>query len=142
MLVEQIFEDSANHLADVRYERKVDRTVQKERLEELVPRADPGSRERQLEKKREVAATHRSFREAKSPGAEEVGESQLMGDDGIEAFRSRKKEMERKKNEREIRKEELLRARLAEREEMLEKHKAKEEKTMEMLKAIARERFG
>ncbi|KAJ9649799.1 hypothetical protein H2199_000578 [Coniosporium tulheliwenetii] len=139
---EQILEDSANYQADIRYERKVDRNIQKVRLEELVPRADPGSRERQLDKKREVAATHRSFREAKSPGAEEVGEGKLMGDDGIEAFKSRKKEMERKKNEREIRKEELLRARLAEREEMLEKHKAKEEKTMEMLKALARERFG
>lgn len=142
MMVEQILEDSANYQADIRYERKVDRNIQKVRLEELVPRADPGSRERQLDKKREVAATHRSFREAKSPGAEEVGEGKLMGDDGIEAFKSRKKEMERKKNEREIRKEELLRARLAEREEMLEKHKAKEEKTMEMLKALARERFG
>lgn len=135
-------EDRAYHIDDLRYARKLDRNAQKERLEELVPRADPGSRERQLEKRREATATLHAFRKAKSPGAEEVGEADLLGDDGIDGFKRRKKEAERKKNEREIRKEEILRARAEEREERLQEVRAKEEKTMEMLKAIAKQRFG
>lgn len=122
--------------------RKLDRKRQKERLEELAPRAEPGSRERQLEKKRETAVANRSFREAKSPGAEEVPEAGLMGDDGVETYKAQIKATEKKKNERELRKEDILRAREAEREERLAVHRAKEEKTMDMLKAIARQRFG
>lgn len=135
-------EDRAHRINDLRYARKLDRKVQKDRLEELVPRADPGSRERQLEKKREATSTLHAFREAKSPGAEEVGEGDLLGDDGIDGFKARKRDVERKKNEREIRKEEILRARAEEREERLQEVRAKEEKTMEMLKAIAKQRFG
>ncbi len=94
---------------DLRHMRKVDRQEQKERLDELVPRAEAGTRERQLEKKREVNEKMRSFRE-KSPGAgDEVGEKDLMGDDGIDAYRAQKREHQRKKNERELRKEEILR---------------------------------
>lgn len=65
-----------------------------------------------------------------------------MGDGGLEDYKAKKGEMERKKNEREIRREEMLRARAAEREERLTVHRAKEEKTVEMLKALAKERFG
>ena len=50
--------------------------------------------------------------------------------------------MERKKNEREIRKEEILRARNEEREERMREYRAKEEKTMAGLVALARARFG
>ncbi|KAF2500067.1 hypothetical protein BU16DRAFT_569852 [Lophium mytilinum] len=135
-------EARSHNISDLRYERKLDRNAQKERLEELAPRADPGSRERALEKKREVTGTLNAFREAKSPGAEEVPEGDLMGDDGIDGYKKRKKEGERKKNEREIRKEEIMRAKAEEREERQAEIRAKEEKTMEMLKAIARERFG
>ncbi|KAF2761462.1 hypothetical protein EJ05DRAFT_473961 [Pseudovirgaria hyperparasitica] len=134
-------EEAQGRMADLRYARKQDRAAQKERLEELVPRADPGSRERQLEKKRETTAANRSFREAKSPGAEEVGDGDLLGDDA-DAFKARKKADERKKTEREIRREELNRARAAEWEEKMAEHRAKEDKTMAMLKAIAKERFG
>jgi hypothetical protein len=131
-----------NQISDLRYQRKLDRNAQKERLDELAPRADPGSRERALEKKREVTGTLNAFREAKSPGAEEVPEDDLMGDDGIDGYKKRKKEGERKKNEREIRKEEIMRARAEEREERVAEMRAKEDKTMEMLRAIAKERFG
>ncbi|KAK4994140.1 hypothetical protein LTR66_005767 [Elasticomyces elasticus] len=134
-------EDEHARRADIRYARKVDRQVQKERLEEIAPRAQPGTRERQLEKKREVAAANRSFREARSPGAAEVGESELLGDD-TGGFKAQKLVMERKKNERELRKEEVLRARMAERGERITEHRAKEEKTMEVLKALAKQRFG
>ncbi len=99
---------------DLRYARKLDRRAQKERLDELVPRAEAGTRERQLEKKREVNEKMRSFRD-KSPGGgavEEVREADLMGDDGVDAYRAKRREQDRKKNERELRKEEVLRVSL------------------------------
>lgn len=133
-------EDRSAKFADLRHERKQDRNLQKERLEELAPRADPGSRERQMEKKRETAAANRAFGDAKEAGTEEVGEAELMGgDDGIKA---KIKANEKVKNEREIRKEETLRARAAEREERMAAHRMKEDKTMEMLRGLAKERFG
>jgi hypothetical protein len=133
-------EDETARRQDLRFDRKMDRKSQKERLEELNPRAEPGSRERQLQKKREKAVTNRAFREEKSPGAEEVGESQLIGgEDGIKAHIQAN---QRKKSERELRKEEVLRAREAEREERLAHHRAKEDKTMEMLRSLARQRYG
>ena len=138
---EMAVEDSLHRQEDLRYERKMDRKQQKDRLEELVPRAEPGTRERQLEKKREKADQMRSFRD-KSPGAAEVGEADTFGDDGIEGYKARKQEMDKKKNERELRKEEVWRARAKEREERMEEHRAKEEKTMDMFRALAKERFG
>ncbi|KAF3924627.1 hypothetical protein AA313_de0202794 [Arthrobotrys entomopaga] len=129
-------EEAELRRADLRYERKKERTLEKERLEELVPRAEAGSRERQLEKKRETAAANKAFADAKAGGdMEEVGESALMG--GDESFQQRKAAQERKKNERELRKEALLRARKAEREERLQIHREKEEQTMKMLRALA-----
>jgi hypothetical protein len=135
-------EDAALSRQDIAYSRKAERKIQKERLEELVPRADPGSRERQLEKKREVAVGNAGFGEAKESGDVEVGDNDLMGDDGIDGYKKRKVEMERKKNERELRKEEQLRARQAERDERMKKAREKEDKTMEYLKALAKERYG
>jgi hypothetical protein len=134
--------DRADYVDDIRYERKTDRKAQKERLDELVPRADPGSRERQLEKKREVTSTLQSFRDAKESGDVEVAEADLMGDDGIDMYKRKKKEEERKKSDREIRREEIERARAAERDERLAERRVKEDKTMDFLKQIAKERFG
>jgi hypothetical protein len=120
----------------------VDRKEQKAALDELVPRAEAGTRERQLEKKKEVNEKMKSFRE-KSPGAAEVPDAELMGGgDGIDGYKKQKQEFERKKNERELRKEEILRARMAEREERLQEYRQKEEGTMAMLKALAKQRFG
>ncbi|KAH9818196.1 RNA helicase [Teratosphaeria destructans] len=137
-------EDREARIAGIRFDRKMDRKTQKERLEELVPRPDPGSRERQLEKKRDAAAVNREFKDAKDGGQmEEMGEDELMGGgDGVNDYRARLKANERKKTEREIRKEEVLRAREAEREERRKGFRAKEERTMEMLKSLARQRFG
>jgi hypothetical protein len=134
--------DQASYVDGIRYERKMDRNVQKERLDELVPRADPGSRERQLEKKRETTGTLKEFGNAKESGDVEVGDADLMGDDGVEVYKKRKRDAERQKSEREIRKEEIARARDAEREERLTDLRAKEAKTMDFLKTIAKERFG
>ncbi|KAK4691481.1 hypothetical protein P7C71_g5529, partial [Lecanoromycetidae sp. Uapishka_2] len=141
-------EDSQLHRQDLHYNRKLDRKIQKERLDDLAPRAEPGSKDRLLEKKREKADSKRAFASAKTDaggGVEEVPESDLLGDDadgGIEGFRQQKAVLERKKNEREVRKEEVLRARKEEREERIREYKAKEEKTMSGLVALARARFG
>ncbi|KAF2871975.1 hypothetical protein BDV95DRAFT_606545 [Massariosphaeria phaeospora] len=132
----------ANHVDDIRYDRKQDRKAQKDRLDELVPRADPGSRERQLEKKRETTTTLKGYRDAKEGGDVEVGEADLMGDDSIEGYKKQKKSMERQKNEREIRREEIMMAKAAERDERLAERRAKEAQTMAHLHAIAKERFG
>ncbi|KFX92062.1 hypothetical protein V490_05582 [Pseudogymnoascus sp. VKM F-3557] len=127
---------------DMRYARKADRKGQKEALDELVPRAEAGTRERQLEKKREKNETMKSFRE-KSPGAAEVPESELMGGgDSIGEFKAKKQEFERKKNDRELRREEMLMARAAERDERLQEYREKEDKTMAMLRGLARQNFG
>ncbi|KAF2431294.1 hypothetical protein EJ08DRAFT_632650 [Tothia fuscella] len=139
---EILTEDQKAAREDLAYDRKQDRRVQKDRLEELIPRPDPGSRERQLEKKREVASTHASLRDEKEAGVADVPEADLLGDDGVDGFKRQKKEMERKKTERELRKEEVWRARAEERQERLTARKDKEDQTMEMFKAMAKSRFG
>lgn len=139
-------EESHTYGQDLRYDRELDRKQQKERLEELLPRAEAGTKDRILEKKREKADSNRAFASAKpeAGAVEEVPESDLLGDDdgGIEVFKKQKREMERKKNEREVRREEILRARNEEREERMNRYRAKEEKTMAGLVALAKARFG
>ena len=139
-------EAQADYRDDLRYERKIDRRVQKERLEDLIPRAEPGTKDRMLEKKREKADSNRAFAGVKTEGGgmEEVPESDVFGGEegGIEGFKKQKKDMERKKNQREQRKEENLRARKEEREERIRAYQAKEERTMSGLVALARARFG
>lgn len=131
---------------DLRHDRRMDRKQQKEAMDELVPRAEAGSKDRMLEKKREKADSNRAFASAKTEagGVEEVPESDLLGDEdgGIEGFKKQKREMERKKNERELRKEEILRSRKEEREERIKQYKEKEAKTMSGLVALAKQRFG
>ncbi|OAP59398.1 hypothetical protein AYL99_06696 [Fonsecaea erecta] len=142
--LEEAHASRRQHAEELRHERHLDRKIQKERLDELVPRAEPGSRERQLEKKRERAEANRSFAASKeAAGDVDVVDSELMGDeDGLADLKKMHKEQERKKNERELRREEILRARRAEREIKLQAVREKEEKTMSIFKEIARQRFG
>ncbi|KAH0492682.1 hypothetical protein TgHK011_007624 [Trichoderma gracile] len=125
----------------LRAARKADRKLQKERLEELVPRAEAGTRERKLEKRQEVNDKMRQFRD-KSPGGE-VRDSELMGGgDSLEEYKKAKEREQRRKSEREIRREEMERAR---REEIEAKRRAwqeKEDRTVSMLRELARQRFG
>lgn len=135
----------SHELSTLRHERQLDRKQQKERLDELAPRAAAGTRERQLEKRREKADANRAFAAAKDAGADvvELRDSEVMGDeDSLGDLKRMKRETERKKNERELRKEEILRARRAEREERVQAARAREEKTMSLFKEIARQRFG
>ena len=99
-----------------------------------------------LEKKREKADSNRAFAAGKTEagGVEDVADRDLLGgeDEGIEGFKWRKREMERKKNERELRKEEIMRARAEEREDRVRAYKEKEASTMSGLIALAKARFG
>jgi hypothetical protein len=125
--------------------RRLERKQRRERLDELAPRADAGTRERQLEKRREQTAVHASFRAARSPGAEEVPDADLLGDGGggggAEGLRTAKED-ERKKTERQLRREEIWRAKAEERRRRVEERQVDEEKHVDMLTALARERFG
>lgn len=122
--------------------QKADLNEQKAILDELIPQSMAGTRERKLEKKRDLNEKRKSFRE-KSPGTVDIPDSDLLGDrNDFELYQKAKREMERKKNERELRKEAFLRVRVAEREERLRKYREKEEATIGMFKALAKERFG
>lgn len=139
-------EAQQGRIADLRLARKDDRRKQAEQLDELVPRAEPGTRERQLEKKRAVADKMREIRGAAGggDGLEEVGEGELMGgaEDGAGDYRRVLESMQRRKTERELRREEFTRAKNAERDERIREYREREEGTVEMLKELARQRFG
>ena len=136
-------EDRQASITDLRNARKADRTLQKERLDDLVPRAEAGTRERMLEKKAAVADKMRSFRD-KSPGAMEVtDEKELMGGgDSLDEYKKAKEREQRRKTEREIRREEIDRARREEMEERKRAYMEREEGTVSMLRELARQRFG
>lgn len=143
--VEQAEEDREAERDVLRHQRKADRQLQTERLDEIAPRAEAGTHERQMEKKREKADSNRSFAAAKlgGDGMPDVPDSDLMGEEGgLEGYKRQKMEAERKKSERELRKEEIWRARAAEREERLRAYKNKEADTMSGLVALAKARFG
>ncbi|KAG9254669.1 uncharacterized protein F5Z01DRAFT_86590 [Emericellopsis atlantica] len=133
--------DRANSRSALQSARKADRALQKERLDNIAPRADAGTRERKLENRAAVNAKMREFRD-RSPGAMEANEREVMGDDGVDEYKRMKKEQERKKSEREIRREEMDRARQEEMEEKRRKWREREEGTVNMLKQLAKERFG
>lgn len=129
---------------DLRADRKSEQAIRKSHLDEIAPRAEPGTRERQLEKRRELATSNRAFASAKTDPADvELPEAELMGGEESLSDLKRLKEMEeRKRSEREIRREEVMRAKREEREERLREMREKEEKTMEVFREIARVRFG
>lgn len=127
---------------DLRAARKAERKLQKERLEDLVPRAEPGTRERKLEKRQEVNAKMKDFRD-KSPGMEGSNEKELMGGgDELEEYKKQKEKQQRRKTERELRREEIQRAKQEEMEEKRRKWQEREEGTMSMLQELAKQRFG
>jgi hypothetical protein len=137
-------DEAQDRMGELRQARKADRALQKERLDELVPRAEAGTRERQLEKKKLVNEKMRGFRD-RSPGAAEVGDAELMGGGGEDETAEYKKMVaaqQRKKTERELRREEIERARKAEWEERRAELREKEEEKMEAFRALARQQFG
>jgi hypothetical protein len=137
-------EAEEDRLASLRLARRADRSVQKERLEEIAPKPDTGSHERKLEKRKATTDMMRQFTSAREGGdIAEVDDKELIGGgDGVDDYRRMLANMQRKKTEREVRREEIARARNAERDERIREYKAKEDQTVDMLKELARQRFG
>ena len=138
---EQQEEDREASLTALRTARKADRSLQKERLDDLTPRADAGTRERKLEKKQLLNEKLQSFRE-KSPGMEAPEKELMGGDDSLEEYKRMKEKEQRKKSEREVRREEIARAKTEEMEERRRAWREREEGTVGMLRELARQRFG
>jgi len=134
---EQLLEDLEDSERLRKATLKSQRKLEKERLEELVPRADAGTRERKLEKRAEIKAVHRSFRD-KSPEIT-VSDDVLMGGDEIKADLLRQKRIEK---EREARRDESYRLKEAERLQRTSELNRREQSTMDMLKKLAQERYG
>ncbi len=65
-----------------------------------------------------------------------------MGEDTLSELKRMKRDQERRKTDREVRRDEIMRAKMADREERSQKLREKEEKTMTMLRELARARFG
>lgn len=114
--------------------------------DEVAPRAAPGTHERRMEKRQEASASNRAFADSRrggSPGAA-APEEMLMGsgENDLAEIKKEQEKMQRKKNDREIRREEIMRARAAEREERVQQYRQKEEETIGWLKTLAKQRFG
>ncbi|KAF7116001.1 hypothetical protein CNMCM5793_003834 [Aspergillus hiratsukae] len=130
------------HRAEARSHKSEIRQVE----DEIAPRAEPGTHERRMEKRREANTANRAFAEARRGGSpiEAAPDDELMGsgENDLDAIKKAQASEQRKKNEREIRREEILRARAAEREERLQQYRKKEEETIGWLKTLAKQRFG
>ncbi|UQC90838.1 uncharacterized protein CLUP02_16370 [Colletotrichum lupini] len=145
-LAEEAARDRSARASDLRQARKEDRKLQRERLDDVAPRAEAGTRERQLEKRAAVNEKMKEFREkglGGDGGVAEVGEQELMGGgDSFAELKAMKAREERKKTEREVRREEIARARAAEREERVREYREREEGVMKGLRELAKQRFG
>ncbi len=150
-------DDRAAGRATLRLARRADRAVQRERLERTEEMlggagsardAPAGSRERRLEKKRALNEQMRSFRE-RSPGGGDGGgleindaELGVGGSEGINEYRKIVVVQKQRQTERQSRREEEQRARIAEIEARRREYRAREEVKLEALRALARERYG
>lgn len=141
---ESAAEERDSELSDLRRARRADRARQKDELEELAPRAEPGTRERRLEKRAAVNDKMKGFREGGGAGEqEEVGDGDLMGGgDSVAEIKRARAAVQRKKTERELRREAEARAREEERLERLREWREREEEKLRGLKELARARFG
>ncbi|AEO59010.1 hypothetical protein MYCTH_2306872 [Thermothelomyces thermophilus ATCC 42464] len=141
---EAIAAERESALAAHRLARRAQRKEEKALLDEALPRADAGTRERRLEKKRELNEKLRGFRDRSPGGAAEVGEGELMGGagDAAEEYRAMVRQREERRRERLSRREEMDRARRAEREERLREYREREERVVAGLRELARQRFG
>ncbi|KAL1837058.1 hypothetical protein VTJ49DRAFT_4327 [Mycothermus thermophilus] len=131
-------------LTQHRLARRAHRAEQKALLDELLPaRADPGTRERRLEKRRALNEKLKAFRD-KSPddGGGEDEDAVAGGGGGLEEYKAMLKRQEERRRERVSRREEMERAKRAEREERVREYREREERVMEGLRELARMRFG
>ncbi|KAB5543071.1 hypothetical protein GE09DRAFT_1225211 [Coniochaeta sp. 2T2.1] len=137
-------ESRASSLAAHRLLRRADRAVAKSRLDDILPpRAEPGTRERQLEMKRLVTESNREFAAEREVGGDvEVEEKELLGEAGEDEYKRMLERMRNRKSEREVRREEESRAKGVEREERIREGRAREEEKLGVLREMARQRFG
>ncbi|RCI16828.1 hypothetical protein L249_2709 [Ophiocordyceps polyrhachis-furcata BCC 54312] len=139
---ELIRESQEAERSALRAARKADRKEQKERLEEIAPRAEAGTHERKMEKRRETNDKMRQFRD-KSPGMEAANDKDIMGGgESVEEYRQMKARERRRKSERQIRREQLERAQKEMTEAKRRAWQLREEGTINMLRELARQRFG
>ena len=143
MIAEDREVEKSAGIAAIRDARRADRKHQKEQLDEILPRAEAGTHERKLEKKQMVNDKMKEFRE-KSPGMDGgMNEKELMGGgDSLDDYKRQKQAEQRKRTEREIRREEIDRAKREEVEEKRRAWKEKEDEKISMLKELAKQRFG
>ncbi|KAI1263195.1 hypothetical protein F5Y18DRAFT_132427 [Xylariaceae sp. FL1019] len=136
--------DNIESRSALRLQRKADRTLQKERLEDLAPKAAAGSHERKMEKRMDVRTANKAFADAKTGNdALEVNDAELMGEGGgVDEYKRMRREADRRKSEREVKREEIERARREEREERIREYREREAGTVDMLREIAKARFG
>ena len=135
-------ESRKQHRAEVLSHNSEVRQIQ----DEIAPRAEPGTHERRMQKRQETAAVNRAFADSRRGGspAEGAPDEELMGsgENDLAALKKSQENEQRKKNEREIKREEIFRARAAEREERVRQYRQKEEDTIGWLKTLAKQRFG
>ncbi|MCJ1329655.1 hypothetical protein MMC10_006335 [Thelotrema lepadinum] len=142
---ERAQEDANDSRSYLHKERRAQNTLEKQRLKDLVPKAEAGTKERQLEKKKEVASANKAFAVAKEGGdMPDIADKDLLGgdEDDLASFKKRKTEVDRQKSERELRREEISRAKREEREQRQREFRAREEKTMQGFVELAKRRFG
>lgn len=130
------------HRAELHSHKSTMRNIE----DEVAPKAEPGTHERRMEKRQDAAAANRTFAESRRGGSPGEGapDEELMGsgeNDLTELKKTQEKE-QRKKNDREIRREEILRARTAEREERVRQYRQREEDTIGWLKVLAKQKYG
>lgn len=147
---ESALEDTLAARQEARDQRRIDLHSHKSAMrnieDEVAPRAEPGTHERRMQKRQDAAAANRSFAESRRGGSPGEGapDEELIGsgeNDLSELKKTREKE-QRKKNEREIRREESLRARTAEREERVRRYRQREEDTIGWLKVLSKQKYG
>ncbi|KAL4906109.1 hypothetical protein BDW74DRAFT_177137 [Aspergillus multicolor] len=136
------YDTRQQHRAEIRSHKSTVRYME----DEVAPRAEPGTHERRMEKRREAAASNKAFADSRRGDSPTEGapDDELMGsgENDLAAIKSAREREQRKKNERELRREELLRAKTAEREERVRQYREKEEETIGWLKTLAKQRFG
>ncbi|ODM19164.1 hypothetical protein SI65_05781 [Aspergillus cristatus] len=130
------------HRAEVHSHKSEMRQIE----DEVAPRAEPGTHERRMQKRQEASASNRALADSRrggSPGAAAPDEMLMgSGENDLAELKKEQEKVQRKKNEREIRREEIMRARAAEREERVQQYRQKEEDTIGWLKTLAKQRFG
>lgn len=147
---ESTLEDSLSARQEARDQRRLDLHSHKTALrtieDEVSPRAEPGTHERRMQKRQDAAAANRSFAESRRGGSPGEGapDEELMGsgENELSELKKTQEKEQRKKNEREIRREEILRARTAEREERVRRYRQREEDTIGWLKVLAKQKYG